>query len=108
MNYDLNVFRFADKDGPWKIQEIPAAVSDIAKKGKTGDEKIYFDFTMFAFLLFFSVSLFSYLQIHVAYHTVDFYFLFGKRERKKRNMGEQSENFIWRGRIKNWQFDKHW
>lgn len=51
MNYDLNVFRFADKDGPWKIQEIPAAVSDIAKKGKTGDEKIYFDFTMFAWIL---------------------------------------------------------
>lgn len=84
-------------------------MSDIAKKGKTGDEKIYFDFTMFAFstvlsaqlffhlpsLLVFSVSFFSYLQIHVAYHTADFYFLFGKREReKKRNMGEQSENFI--------------
>lgn len=44
------------------------------------------------FLLFFSVSLFSYLQIHVAYHTADFYFLFGKRKRKKKE--------IWESRVK--------
>lgn len=81
-------------------------MSDIAKKGKTGDEKIYFDFTMFAFstvlsaqlffhlpsLLVFSVSFFSYLQIHVAYHTADFYFLFGKREREEKE--------IWESRVK--------
>lgn len=45
-------------------------------------------------LLVFSISFFNYLQIHAAYHAADFYFLSGKREKRKRNTEKQSENFI--------------